>query len=182
LNFNFQICSSDESPEYFDVYGKIETRYSQVYWNKLEPIPLSSSIVERFKGKVMAITGYEADQVQQTPDGDVSFPIYKAYNHHYFAWLNGADAEMVKLSKPSHRVPNPTMWHVRTKDGSNTEYPSSIVFKENPGGEYRYRIFNDGVKRGIALFPDLSSARNHYHGVSNLSIDTIYLIAQLHIY
>jgi len=32
---------------------------------------------------VMAIVGYEADQVYRTTNGDVSVPIYYQYNHHY---------------------------------------------------------------------------------------------------
>merc|ERR1719183_195726 len=49
--------------EYFDVYGEVRTRYSQVYWTRNAPINLPPELVARFKGKVMAITGYEVDQV-----------------------------------------------------------------------------------------------------------------------
>lgn len=126
---------SDESPEYFDVYGQIQTRYSQVYWILNDPIPLPSDIVKRFAGKVMAITGYEADQVIKTTEGEVSFPIYKAYNHHYFAWLTGADSEMVYLPK-AKLLPNPTHWEARSLP-NNHGFPTNLVFKENPGGEYR---------------------------------------------
>ena len=52
--------------------------------------------------KVMAITGYEQDQVMVTPRGrpgenpeqDVSVPINWAYNHHYMAWMTGKHSEM----------------------------------------------------------------------------------------
>ena len=53
--------------EHFDVYGEVQTMYSQVYWTRNNPINLPPEIIERFKGKVMAITGYEVDQV--THDG-----------------------------------------------------------------------------------------------------------------
>jgi len=53
---------TSESPEYFDVYGEIQTRYSQVYWIKSDPIPLPDDIVTRFKGKVMAVTGCTCDR------------------------------------------------------------------------------------------------------------------------
>ena len=34
-------------------------------------------------------------------------------------------------------IPNPTYTEFRTKSGTNHSFPTSIVFKENPGGEYR---------------------------------------------
>lgn len=55
--------------EYFDVYGEVQTQYSQVYWTRNAPIDLPASLVKRFEGKVMAITGYEVDQVTHTVSG-----------------------------------------------------------------------------------------------------------------
>ena len=49
--------------EHFDVYGEVQTLYSQVYWTRNSPVDLPASLVSRFAGKVMAITGYEVDQV-----------------------------------------------------------------------------------------------------------------------
>ena len=49
--------------EHFDVYGEVQTSYSQVYWTRNNPINLPPELVKRFKGKIMAITGYEVDQV-----------------------------------------------------------------------------------------------------------------------
>ena len=43
--------------EHFDVYGEVQTMYSQVYWTRNAPIALPPEIVERFRGQVMAITG-----------------------------------------------------------------------------------------------------------------------------
>ena len=82
-----------------------------------------SEIVERFEGKVMAIIGYEVDQVvhsgpqvgstssqnalggfscyPECEGNDTSIPIYNAYNHHYFSWLKGSDSEIFELE--SHR-------------------------------------------------------------------------------
>jgi len=85
----------------------------------------------------MAITGYEIDQVMKTDDGDKSIPIYNAYNHHYFAWLNGADSDLVYYPDRTFHAPNPTHWAPKSKSESQTAYPTNIVFKENPGGEYR---------------------------------------------
>ena len=52
---------------YFDVYSPtFSTLYSQVFWKGLDPVPLPSEVVERYKnGGVMAIIGLEADQVRR---------------------------------------------------------------------------------------------------------------------
>jgi hypothetical protein len=142
--------------EHFDVYGTVQTKYSEVYWTRNAPIPLPPALVKRFAGKVMAITGYEIDQVTSPhappnatqaplsgfacyPDcgaGDKSVPIYNAYNHHYFSWLTGAGAEVYD-AKIETKYPNPTHTAVREKVPDPQGFPNSIVFKENPGGEYR---------------------------------------------
>ena len=49
--------------EHFDVYGEVQTLYSQVYWTRNLPINLPKKLVDRFNGSIMAITGYEVDQV-----------------------------------------------------------------------------------------------------------------------
>ena len=38
---------------------------------------------------------------------DASVPIYNAYNHHYFSWLVGKDAEVYDRDTPAF-LPNPT--------------------------------------------------------------------------
>jgi len=145
--------------EHFDVYGEVHTKYSQVYWTRNSPINLPPDLVARFAGKVMAITGYEVDQVTHSgpqpnsttvgdtlggfscyPDcsaTDKSIPIYHAYNHHYFGWLTGSDSQVYDLDKKSEiKYPNPSTTGIR--DLPNTHgFPTNIVFKENPGGEFR---------------------------------------------
>ena len=139
---------------YFDVYGEVKTVYSQVYWTRNAPIDLPPELVARFKGKVMAITGYEVDQVTHkgpqpgsttTKDQlggfscypscddsvDKSVPIYHAYNHHYFSWLTGAQADLQELEQPTF-LPNPTRTRFVTREGTNHSFPTSLVFKENP--------------------------------------------------
>ena len=44
----------------------------------------------------------------------VQVPIYNAYNHHYFSWLQGSDAEMFDLEETLF-LPNPTSTAFRTK-------------------------------------------------------------------
>merc|ERR1719487_1872618 len=93
--------------EYFDVWApEIATHYGEVFWTDQGNQPLPPHIVERFKGKVIAITGYEQDQVMVVPTGkpglnpdqDVSVPINWAYNHHYMAWMTGVHSEMVEVT------------------------------------------------------------------------------------
>lgn len=75
--------------DYFDVYSlPIKTLYSQVHWTSHGAIPLPDHIIDRFQdGKVMALMGYEVDQVRDDPvtGEEVSVPITWAYNHHYIA-------------------------------------------------------------------------------------------------
>lgn len=157
--------------EHFDVYGEVQTRYSQVYWTQNSPIALPPEIVSRFDGKLMAITGYEVDQVTHSgprpnynagkgdvlggfscypscDEEDMSVPIYNAYNHHYFGWLVGKDAEVYKMDEPTF-VPNPTWTGLRDRPHDHS-YPTNIVFKENPGGEFRKSYH--GYPAGFAQF------------------------------
>jgi hypothetical protein len=153
------------SMEYFDVYAIVETRYSQVYWTRDAPVPLPADLIKRFDGKVMAITGYEVDQIMTSDPSsktnaretdDTPVPIYNAYNHHYFGWLNGKDSEMYELGELDYHLTNPTKWAVRDLPGAHNtldqtgsvNYPTNIVFKENPGGEYRKSYH--GYPRGFA--------------------------------
>lgn len=85
--------------DYFDVWApEIATRYGEVFWTDQGATPLPDDIVKRFDGKVIAIQGYEQNQVMvnpvgkpgENPEDDVSMPINWAYNHHYCAWMTGA--------------------------------------------------------------------------------------------
>jgi hypothetical protein len=93
--------------EYFDVWApEIATHYGEVFWTDQGNLPIPEAIAKRFEGKVMAITGYEQDQVMVSPVGqpgvnpeqDVSVPINWAYNHHYMAWMTGKHSKLKKSS------------------------------------------------------------------------------------
>ena len=94
--------------EFFDVYTPpITSKYADVYWTMMPEIPLSKEIVSRFNNKVMAVTGYEMDQVIVHPNGiEESIPCFWSYNHHYVAHLQGANSKMIKVKTPS----NYEMW------------------------------------------------------------------------
>ena len=82
-----------------DLYSApITTRYADVYWTMLPTIPLPKDVVSRFNNKVMAITGYEMDQVIVYPNGTAeSIPCTCSYNHHYVTHLQGANSKMIKV-------------------------------------------------------------------------------------
>ena len=62
------------------------------------PIPLPADFVSRFAGKVVALTGYEADSVRTHPDGtEESVPITQQYNHHHNAYFNGKATKLVDV-------------------------------------------------------------------------------------
>lgn len=139
--------------EYFDVYSKpIKTLYSQVHWTSHGGIPLPADIVERFaNGKVMAITGYEVDQVRQLNDQgeEVSVPITWSYNHHYGVWMYNSEknhlikkeATTLELQHMSHGADH--VWVVEPKEDAEDEHdnddgiPTNQMFSEGNGGEMR---------------------------------------------
>ena len=85
----FEVSSTAQGdltpPQYTQVYSPpISTKYSEVFWTMMDPVPMDKDLVARFQGKTMAIVGYETDQVIVTEGRpDVSVPITHAYNHHF---------------------------------------------------------------------------------------------------
>jgi len=103
LDTNFNDDYASKGYEYFDVWApEIATHYGEVFWTDQGTHSLPADIVKRFDGKVIAIQGYEQDQVMVNPvgqpgvnpDQDVSVPINWAYNHHYANFMVGRHAEM----------------------------------------------------------------------------------------
>merc|ERR1719510_1684381 len=77
---NWRDRPAEDDVEYIDLYsGKISTLYGQVFYHPLPEVKLPEEIVERFDGKIMAIYGWEWDQVYRTEKGDVSVPMSVAY-------------------------------------------------------------------------------------------------------
>ena len=51
--------------EMFEVYlGPVNTTYGEVFWTHLPSVELPDELKQRFKGKGMAVVGFEADQVR----------------------------------------------------------------------------------------------------------------------
>jgi hypothetical protein len=142
------------APDYFEIYSPtISSLYSQVFWTRLPSVDLPIDIVERFKGKTMAVVGFEMDQVRRTKEGDVSVPINVAYNHHFESTMIGGGARFEKIevenehdprlpdSITGHRRPNMSeAWIVVTDEDdmiAANGIPTSVGFGAANGGEYR---------------------------------------------
>lgn len=138
-----------------------------------QPITLPDEIVDRFRGKVMAVVGYEVDQVK--PDGSSVF-ITHAYNHHYVSWLlNSNKATLVKedagkvLDIVSLNHGGDEHWIPHVLDGvdkSSMQFPAVQFFSEGNGGEFRMSYH--GYPRGYAQLiesPDVFK-------ISPMQIDT----------
>lgn len=147
--------------EYFDVYSKpIKSLYSQVHWKSHGQMPLPEDIVQRFSnGKLMAITGYEVDQIRKLESGEeVSVPITWAYNHHYVTYiLNSKKAKLVKKKTPttilrrgmSHGAA--VHWQAEVfgvEEDQPNEVPQVHMFSEGNGGEMR--LSYHGYPKGYA--------------------------------
>lgn len=154
--------------EYFDVYTpEIATRYGEVFWKDFGDLQLPPHIVERFRGKVIAITGYEYDQVMvspagepgENPDEDVSVPISWAYNHHYTAFISGSYARIEKATPVPGDMSDhggPAHWKVveleAAKFRDDPSIPTNQMFSEGNGGEAR-KSFH-GYPKGYAQLID----------------------------
>ncbi|KAL4225559.1 hypothetical protein ACF0H5_016247 [Mactra antiquata] len=169
--------------EYFDVYSpEIATHYGEVFWTDMGNNAIPKEIVDRFKGKVMAITGYEQDQVMvsptgkpgENPDEDVSVPINWAYNHHYMAWMTGTHSKMERIQNPD---PNdvsahgsPMKWIAvdlpSATERLNADIPTNQMFSEGNGGESRksFHGYPDG-------YAQLIDSPNQWH-ITPMQIDT----------
>lgn len=138
--------------------------------------------LSRISGKVMAITGYEQDQVMVSPTGkpgenpaeDVSVPINWAYNHHYMAWMTGTHSKMVRIQNPD---PNdvsahgsPMKWMAvdlpTANERLNADIPTNQMFSEGNGGESRksFHGYPDG-------YAQLIDSPNQWH-ITPMQIDT----------
>ena len=143
---NAHFFATDYQNEYFEVYSTvIRTRYSEVYWKMQEPVPLPIEIQKRFANKIIAITGYEVNQVREDDGKEMPVPITWAYNHHFLAYLyNSNKARLVKhkdetasIHTNSHGSSEYWKAEFINQDEDNSEFPLVTVFSEGNGGEFR---------------------------------------------
>ena len=136
--------------EYMDLYSApITSRYAGIYWTMMPVIPLPKDIVSRFNNKVMAITGYEMDQVIVHPNGtEESVPCTWSYNHHYVTHLQGANSKMIKVKTPS----NYEMYDFSHSAGSPESYKfvtiNESISPNNIATSQTFSSANGGESRG----------------------------------
>eukprot|EP01047_Picozoa_sp_COSAG01_P001690 COSAG01_NODE_40_length_32708_cov_25.641234_5_plen_866_part_00 len=101
-NTEGQFYMGGEGQEYFDVYTPpIRTRYSEVYWTTMPPVPLPVEMVRKYDGRVMALTGHEVNVIRRHGNGsETDVPCYDSYNHHFVASLRSKHVELV--ATPEH--------------------------------------------------------------------------------
>jgi len=133
-----------KNAEFVDVYTPpIRTVYGEVFWTMMDTINLPEDIVNRFDNKTIAVIGYEVDQVYKKDSGDVSVPIFWAYNHHYEAYMLGkhSSLEEVKSDVLQARGMNhgaPTYWKIKSTNPDRlSTIPDAQFFSEGNGGEFR---------------------------------------------
>mmetsp|Transcript_42291 Transcript_42291/g.76666 ORF Transcript_42291/g.76666 Transcript_42291/m.76666 type:complete len:891 (-) Transcript_42291:222-2894(-) len=178
---NFEDNYAERGHEYFDIWSEeIATRYGESYWHDQGTLPLPSHIVKRFAGKVIAITGYEHDQVMVQPQGrpgmfprrDASVPISWAYNHHYQFWIlgNSTDLRQVPASRQDPMAHGAPFKWVPVERALSTrsfpDVPSSQYFSEGNGGESR-KSFH-GYPSGFAQLVESPST---WH-ITPMQVDT----------
>jgi len=157
----------DNTVRYVEAYSdEIETIYSQVWWTMGDVFPFPSEMVKEFDDKVMAIVGYEFDQMMQNSDGTESpVPVTWSYNHHYSGRVVGKYAEMIKVPVTGYDDPRaknvghlsngPAVWEARSTQNDprpNSPIPAIVDFDEANGGEWR-RSFH-GYPHGYAQLVD----------------------------
>jgi|EP01047_Picozoa_sp_COSAG01_P027042 hypothetical protein len=133
--------------KYFDAYSApFETLYSQVWWAGLAPLPLPKHVVEEFEGgKIMAVVGFEVDQVIRGSDGadDLSVPITAAYNHHYSGTLNnGRKSLLEKLRAGDRRIED-----LQRSMGHGAGFEPYLPVEHTPGVELHQEESNLTARR-----------------------------------
>ena len=111
----------------------------------MDPVKLPQNIINRYKGKIMAMVGYEQDQVFRTDKGDVSVPITWSYNHHYEGYLLGSKSKLIRLGQSSlnkddygqYNHGSMATWKVVSLGYNENNIPNSQFISEGNGGESR---------------------------------------------
>ena len=162
----------NSSMEYFDVYSDpITSRYGDVYWTMMNPVKLPQNIIDRFNNKVIAITGYEMNQVIINNGIETPVPITWAYNHHYLAYLLDKNTQLVKVNHTNQNDHGQfnhgarEFWKVEPNLKRNG-IPTSQFFSEGNGGESRQSFH--GYPRNTAQL--LHSP--YYFRIQPMQIDT----------
>ena len=157
--------------KFIEVYSQnISTQYSEVHWTMHPPVALPADFVAKYNGKVVALTGYEADTMRVLADGrEEHVPLYDQYNHHHCAYVHGAQSKLVDVGPAgSARTVDghgayQGRWEARAtplttvqqKAGADpeqlpmAEIPTGAFLVDGNGGEFRMSLH--GTAAGSAM-------------------------------
>jgi len=172
--------------EHYDTYSPpMSTLYSQVWWKPLAPTQMPAEMIQKYKGKGMAIIGWEIDQVRRVKGKngslvDVSVPISATYNHHYVSHVIGSKAKFRKvenvlpdsplgkklLKESGHGIVNWDQPQYIVEEIKPSDVPTHQQFSSANGGEYRKTYH--GFPPGYVLVLDSPTAWQ----LSPMQIDT----------
>ena len=144
--FDTDFVKISPSVEYFDIYTPIITsQYAEVYWTMMGTVNLPQKIIKRFNNSVIAIVGYETDQVFKgfgINNTDLSVPITWSYNHHYVAFMLSKDTNLIKVYNDTndwgiYNHGYQRNWKITDNYNKFDNIPTSQFFSEGNGGESR---------------------------------------------
>lgn len=152
--------------EFIEVHSyNISNHYSEVFWTMQPPVALPADFVARFKGKVVALTGYEVDIVRVGADGsEVHVPLFDVYDHHHCAYVHGAASQLVDVGPAgSERTvdghgsyggrwearPKPLTSAEKKKADPHSRIPTGAFLVDGNGGEFRMSLH--GTAKGSAM-------------------------------
>lgn len=150
--FAASFASYPNGTDFFDAYSPVfSTLYSQIWWAGLDPQPIPAAVAQRYAGgKIMAVVGFEVDQVMILANGtEISVPISVAYNHHFDGQMNnGKKSRLEKIVDPA----DPRLAGLEAMGGHRAGFqpwvatelepgvggaPTSLRLGGGNGGEYR---------------------------------------------
>ena len=174
----------DNTVKYVEAYSEeISTLYSQVWWTMGPVYKFPKEFIAEYDDKVMAIVGYEFDQVIHNPDGTgplpdgTPVPVTWSYNHHYSARVVGKHAKMYQqpvsgpgdpLAKNAGHLSGAfkgqpaSVWLAESTTDDpdpNSSIPAIVDFDEANGGEWR-KSFH-GYPHGYAQLVENPVVRTH---------------------
>jgi len=158
--------------EFFEVYSHpFSLPYAEALHTFEAPVPLPEHVTQRFKDRIMAVTGYETNWEVLGKDGTWhAAKCTEAYTHHYQLYLFSSKASPEVVDRNLHpNDDNPWEPHVsgrRTVPGVRA--PLVQTFMEGNGNENRGSFH--GLPEGFAQLIDSPAYfRNLYHVINTRS-------------
>jgi hypothetical protein len=157
--------------EFFEVYSHpFKLRYAEALHTFEAPVHLPKNIVQRFYGRVMAVTGYETNWEVLTESGTWrEAKCTEAYTHHFQLYLFSSKASEEVVDRNLHpNDDNPWEPHISNRRAVPVHAPLVQTFMEGNGNENRGSFH--GLPEGFAQLIDSPAYfRNLYHVINTKS-------------